>query len=313
MKRNKILGLLSIISFLLCLPSCSSDEEKDSQPGSEYLNVEKNVAFTATETNGTIKIKADCRWDVASVESANWQDLKITPLSGDGNGVIVITSEQNHTSSDRIAVLTLVTKSGLKQKVTINQTRSGADLSINQNEFAFDDTEGQQILVVDCNTNWEILGTTGVDWLELGQTSGGAGIVEVPIKVKEIFDDSARSVQLVVSAGSLGDNKFDVSVTQKGKPFIQLEVTPVEMPVFKAAGETLNLRITSNGAWQVAIPSGSQQWIQAQPSSGIGNGEVKVTCQTNNSADERMSVLVVTAGTQNPQKRNIVVQQSGKK
>ena len=210
----------SLAALTFCLAACSSDDE-NVNAASELLNAEKKVAFAATETRHQINVQADCPWEVTAIDKTGWQDLNITPLSGEGNGTILLSTEQNHTSQDRTAVITLKTKGGLQQTVTIQQTRSGADLKISQNSFEFNDVASTQTLTVDCNTNWVITGLSGVDWLELGQTSGD-GNANVAITVKESFDDAERTALLTISAGSTGDNTYTIEVNQSGKPLITL-------------------------------------------------------------------------------------------
>ena len=307
MNRKHILAVLSSLPLVACLFACSSDNE-ESKAEEEMLNVEREVAFAATETSWSVKLTADCAWEVTSVENSGWDDFSVSPKSGKGNSVLVISSEANHTSEDRVATFIIQTKGGLKQKVTVHQSESGADLSINNQLFDFDDKEGTQTLTVKCNTNWEILGLTGYDWLEIGQTSGGAGEFEIPIKVKEIFDDAERAALFVVSAGSLGDNTFDVMVTQSGKPQISLALSTYALPV-AAAGGTQTITVTCDGAWSAAVPA-SMGWVSISPTSGIGNGEITVTCDANTSIQERLTVLTVTAGTQRPQRGDVVITQS---
>ena len=266
MNRKHILAVLSSLPLVACLFACSSDNE-ESKAEEEMLNVEREVAFAATETSWSVKLTADCAWEVTSVENSGWDDFSVSPKSGKGNSVLVISSEANHTSEDRVATFIIQTKGGLKQKVTVHQSESGADLSINNQLFDFDDKEGTQTLTVKCNTNWEILGLTGYDWLEIGQTSGGAGEFEIPIKVKEIFDDAERAALFVVSAGSLGDNTFDVMVTQSGKPQISLALSTYALPVV-AAGGTQTITVTCDGAWSAAVPA-SMGWVSISPTSGV--------------------------------------------
>ena len=307
MNRKHILAVLSSLPLLACLFACTSDNE-ESKAEEEMLNVEREVAFAATETSWSVKLTADCAWEVTSVENSGWDDFSVSPKSGKGNSVLVISSETNHTSEDRVATFIIQTNGGLKQKVTVHQTKSGADLSISSQEFNYDDKEGTQTLTVKCNTNWEILGMTGIDWLEIGQTSGGAGEFEIPIKVKEIFDDAERVALLTVSAGSLGDNIFDVIVTQSGKPQISLALNTYAMPV-AAAGGTQTITVTCDGAWSAAVPA-SMGWVSISPTSGVGNGEITVTCDANTSIQERLTVLTVSAGTQRPQRGDVVITQS---
>ena len=308
MNRKHIIAVLSSLPLAACLLACSSDDDANSKVSSEMLSVEKEVAFAATETSWSVKLTADCAWEVTSVENSGWDDFSVSPKSGKGNSVLVISSEANHTSEDRVATFIIQTKGGLKQKVTVHQSESGADLSINNQLFDFDDKEGTQTLTVKCNTNWEILGLTGYDWLEIGQTSGGAGEFEIPIKVKEIFDDAERAALFVVSAGSLGDNTFDVMVTQSGKPQISLALSTYALPV-AAAGGTQTIAVTCDGAWSAAVPT-SMGWVSISPTSGVGNGEITVTCDPYTSTQERLTVLTVTAGTQRPQRGDVVITQS---
>lgn len=316
MNRKHILAVLSSLPLVACLFACSSDNE-ESKAEEEMLNVEREVAFAATETSRSVKLTADCAWEVDNVVTKyknvdgterEWDTFSVSPKSGKGNSVLVISSEANHTSEDRVATFIIQTKGGLKQKVTVYQSESGADLSINNQLFDFDDKEGTQTLTVKCNTNWEILGLTGYDWLEIGQTSGGAGEFEIPIKVKEIFDDAERAALFVVSAGSLGDNTFDVVVTQSGKPQISLALSTYALPV-AAAGGTQTIAVTCDGAWSAAVPA-SMGWVSISPTSGVGNGEITVTCDPYTSFQERLTVLTVTAGTQRPQRGDVVITQS---
>ncbi len=307
MNRKHILAVLSSLPLVACLFACTSDNE-ESKAEEEMLNVEREVAFAATETSWSVKLTADCAWKVDSVKKSGWDDFSVSPKSGKGNSVLVISSGANHTSEDRIATFIIQTNGGLKQKVTVHQTKSGANLSISSQEFNYDDKESTQTLTVECNTNWEILGMTGIDWLEIGQTSGGAGEFEIPIKVKEIFDDAERAALFVVSAGSLGDNTFDVMVTQSGKPQISLALSTYALPV-AAAGGTQTIAVTCDGAWSAAVPA-SMGWVSISPTSGVGNGEITVTCDPYTSTQERLTVLTVTAGTQRPQRGDVVITQS---
>ena len=312
MNRKHILAVLSSLPLVACLLACSSDNE-ESKAGAEMLSVEREVAFAATETSCSVKLTADCAWEVTDViinakDGNDWTGFSVSPRSGKGNSVLVISSDINHRSVDRTATFIIQTEGGLKQKVTVHQTKSGADLSINQEAFSFGDKEGTQTLTVKCNTNWEIVGMTGVDWLEVGQTSGGEGDFDIPIKVKEIFDDAERSALLTVSAGSVGDNKFDIRITQSGKAQISLALSTYALPV-AAAGGTQTVTVTSDGAWNAAVPA-SIGWIHISPSSGVGNGEITVTCDPNATYQERLTVLTVTAGTQRPQRGEVVITQS---
>jgi len=300
-------------ALVLSLSACSSDEDASSKASDELLSVERVVAFGPTETSWEVKIVADCEWEVTAVDNIGWPELSVSPRSGEGNGVLVLTTEENHSSQDRTAVLTLSTKKGLKQDVTILQTRSGADLSINQDVFEFSDVAGTQTLIVNCNTDWEILGimdlTDGdTNWLKLGQTSG-SGNAEVPITVDETFDDADRYALLLISAGDLGDNILSFGIKQYGKQLITMSLDTIEQ-TFSAAGGTKKVKVSSNGAWSAAIPT-DINWIHITPTAGIGNGEITITCDPYPGATlERLTTLTVSAGSKNPQRSDVIITQT---
>ena len=308
---NKLFNfkIWSLAALTFCLAACSSDDE-NANTASELLNVEKEVAFAATETRYQINVQADCPWEVTAIDKTGWQDLNITPVAGEGNGTIILSTEQNHTSADRFATFTLVSKGhlNLQQIVNIQQTRSGADLKISKNSFDFNDAASTQTLTVDCNTKWEITGLSGVDWLELGQTSGD-GNANVAITVKESFDDAERTALLTISAGSTGDNTYTIEVNQSGKPLITLSLNTSELPAFAAAGGTQKVKVTCNGAWSASVPS-SIDWLHISPTSGIGDTEISVKCDAYTGIQDRLSLLTVTAGSKNPQRGSVVITQS---
>ena len=243
MRIKDTIGLLAGMSLLLILAACTSDETTEAKPGLELLKIEKDVVFPASETAWTVNVTADCHWDVSDVYNSKWDMLTISPRTGEGNGMLVLTTDKNRYSVERTATVTLSSKGGLKLTSVIHQSRSDADLSINQDEFIFGDTEGMQNLIVSSNSNWQILGVSGLDWLEFGQTSGNAGLTELPIKVKDAFDDVNRSASITISAGTGSSRNISFNVSQAGKSSISLAVTPYELPKYSANGHSQNVSI----------------------------------------------------------------------
>jgi hypothetical protein len=70
------------------------------------------------------------------------------------------------------------------------------------------------------------------------------------------------------------------------------------------------LYVESNAAWRAFVPSSAQSWLWIEPAQGVGNGEIRVRCEPNQSTDrERMSLIVFVAGNQNPKQFDVLVQQ----
>lgn len=289
------------------LTACTSDETTEAKPAQELLMVEKNVSMPASETSWQVKINADCHWDVTSVDNSDWGALTVSPRSGDGNGTLVLTSEENHSSLDRTATIIISTKGGLEQHITLRQLRSDDALSINQDVFEFNDDGGTQSLIIASNSDWTITGHEGISWLELGQTSGNTGTTEVPIRVKGAYDEIERTVELTAISGS---NKINFTVSQSGKLSIILEVSTDELPMFAGEGDSQSLSVTCNAAWYAYVPS-SVSWIHLEPAFGFGDGEIRVICDRNPSEEERQTTFIVTAGTKIVLQSDILVKQEG--
>ena len=308
MKTRQILFCICAgLPLMAGLTACTSDETTEAKPAQELLMVEKNVSMPASETSWQVKINADCHWDVTSVDNSDWGALTVSPRSGDGNGTLVLTSEENHSSIDRTATIIISTKGGLEQHITLLQMRSDDALSINQEIFDFTDEGGTQSLVIASNSDWTITGYEGISWLELGQTSGNTGTTEVPIRVKGAYDEIERTVELTAISGS---NKINFTVSQSGKLSIILEVSTDELPMFAGEGDSQSLSVTCNAAWYAYVPS-SVSWIHLEPAFGFGDGEIRVICDRNPSEEERQTTFIVTAGTKIVLQSDILVKQEG--
>jgi len=268
--------------------------------------VDKDISMPASETSWSVNINADCHWDVTDIDNEGWEELTVSPRSGDGNGTLVLTSEENHSSIDRTATIIISTKGGLEQHITLRQMRSDAALSINQEVFNFTDEGGTQSLVIASNSDWTITGHEGISWLELGQTSGNTGTTEVPIIVKGAYDETNRSVELTATAGN---NKISFTITQEGKLSIILSVSTNELPMFAGEGDSQTLSVTCNAAWYAYVPP-TVSWIHLEPTFGFGNGEIRVLCDGNPSMrEERQTTFIVTAGTKTVLQSDIHVKQ----
>ena len=305
MKTKQLLFSICVsLPLLAGLTACTSDETTEAKPALELLRVEKEISMPASETSWSVNINADCHWDVTSVVNSDWGELTVSPRSGDGNGTLVLTSEENHWSIDRTATIIISTKGGLEQRINLRQTRSDAALSINQDFFEFTDDGGTQSLIIASNSDWTITGHEGISWLELGQTSGNTGTTEVPIRVKGAYDEIKRTVKLTAISGS---NKINFTVTQDGRLSIFLGVSTNELPMFAGEGGSQTLSVESNAAWYAYVPS-SVSWVHIEPAFGIGNGEIRVFCDANHSI-QRQTTFIVTAGTKTVLQSDILVSQ----
>lgn len=308
MKTRDIIALLAL-PIVASLTACQSDEETEARPAKEILIVEGgDIVLRANEESKNVTVNADCAWTVDLDAGDFGTKLSVQPLKGNGNGTLVITSDQNVTMSDRTATITLTSDGGLKQKITITQTSSDPGMTVTKSAYHFDAIPtASQLLTVTSNTSWTIQMPSGVDWLHLSKTSGSAGSEAIDITVDEIQTDADRSATFTIQYGS---NSTEIEVSQTGKTNIELSVTPGELPYFLSTGGTQMIQITSNAAWRAFVPSSASSWLHVEPTEGVGNGEVKVTVGENtNSRLERLSLVIIIAGSQSPKQGDVLIQQ----
>ena len=296
------------VSLLMAagLTACSSETENEVKFSPELLNVERDVAMTAVETERQITVEADCHWEV-SVDKSGWSDLTAQPLSGDGNGIITLTSSQNTAINERSASLIISSKGGLRQQITVRQTLGGATLEVNKAELSFDaiPSSGQSFTVTS-NTVWSILGTD-CDWLSIEPTSGGIGTTEIKVTASEIQDDRDREQTLTVALDN-GTIKHDVVVKQAGKTNISLALSPESLEVFESTGGEQTVDIECNAQWYVDVPE-KPDWLSISADGGIGNGKLTITCQPNRALETRFIRIYITSGTRTPKQVSLAVNQ----
>ncbi|MBR6852491.1 MAG: BACON domain-containing protein [Prevotella sp.] len=310
MKTKIFITILASLPLVAGLTGCKSDDETQAKPAKEILKVEGgNIEIRANEETKDVAITADCAWTVTYDGGDFGSKLSVQPLKGNGNGTLVITTDQNTTLSDRIATITLTSDGGLQQKISVRQTSSDPGMTVTKSLYEFDAIpSASQLLTITSNTNWNIVMPSGVDWIHLSSTSGSTGSTPVDITVDEIQTDADRSAIFTIQYGS---GSTEIEVKQVGKTNIELSVTPVELPVFTPEGGTQTVKVTSNAAWRAFIPTSQQDWLHIEPASGVGNGEIKVTCDAYSETErDRITVLIVVAGSQNPQQADVIIQQS---
>ena len=297
------------MTLVACLAGCKSDETTDAKPAQELVMIgDKEIVIPASETGTSVAVTADCYWEITDLDNSSWDDLTVSPRSGDGNGTIVFTSEKNKTSVERLATITISTKGGLKQVVEVRQSRSDAALSLNQEEFAFDAMGGLANLVVSSNTNWEIKGADGIDWIVIPKPSltGDAGTSGVGIQVKQAADELDRSANLTVVAGG---SELPFNIVQAGVSSISLALNPTDPAIFPATSGTQTITVNCNAAWYVTVPA-SSSWIQVEPLMGLGDGEIRVTYGDNPSVrEERQAYFIVTSGAKTVKQVDVYVKQ----
>lgn len=321
MKTKNLIAILAALPILAGLVGCKSDDQPEAKPAKEILMVLGGdvIQYRASETGPTteVSIKADCRWTVELDRGNFGDDLSVSPRQGNGNGTLVITSDQNTTPGLlREATITLVSDGGLRQKVTVRQTGGDDALNLSNTSFSFAATATEaQLLTITSNTSWQILAPSGVNWLHFSRTSSSDGSGPVEISVDNAVSDAVRTAAVAVTYGSGKSVQFEVS--QEGITNVNLKVQTEDIRWSYEPNESM-IRVESNAEWHAYIPS-SATWLRFEGPqisdehslTGVGNGEFRIMCEENNTSRDRLSAVIVIAGTKNPQQAVVVVEQKG--
>ena len=327
MKTKNIIAILAALPIMAGFVSCKSEDELTAKPAKEMLRVlGGDIEIRATDETTVVNVSADCHWKVQNLETGDFGNaLTVQPREGDGDGTLVISTDQNEKKTDRTATFTLISDAGLQQKVTIRQTAAAGALNLSASGFQFnadgtsvkDITRKVETLTIRSNSSWKIQMPTGVTWVHVNKTSGGSSSQSsesVEVSVDNAVSDASRSAVLnVVSEG----NTVEVQVTQEGVTDIFLKAPEqLERMAFTGGGQMLS--IESNAEWHAYIPSsatwlrfeGSDSTITSHSAKGVGTRELRIMYEENNTTRDRLTAIVIVAGTKNPQQAVVLIEQA---
>lgn len=327
MKTNKYFAILVALTLLTSFIGCKSEDETQAKPAKELLMVlgGDSIQYKASETgpSSDINISADCRWTVEVDRTEFGDDFNVQPRQGNGNGSLVITSDQNTVAGlMRKAIITLVSDGGLRQRVVVVQTGGDDALNISANKFDFKaENSDPKPLNISSNVNWQIAPIDKSDWIHVKDgngntvTQGSSGTTSLFISVDNTTSDAERTGYIQITYGS---TPVTVEVVQEGMTNVSLNV-PSDDVRWSYTKNTSTISVVSNAEWKAFIPSGAT-WLHFTDSlssnkgheiTGVGNGQIRIGCDENNTSRDRMSAVVIIAGTKNPQQAAVVVEQVG--
>lgn len=314
MKTRNIIAILAALPLVAGFTGCKSDEETGAKPAKEILIVEggNEIVLRSGDSIMSVPIKADCAWTVESLESADGGFdgmLSVQPKRGNGNGALVITTNQNRGVQPRLATITLTSDGGLKQIISLRQTSGDPTMRVSERSIDFiASPDAAKQLVIESNKGWTIDMPSGISWVHLNKVAGNAGTETVNVTVDNLNNDMARSTKLNVLYGT---SSAQVIVRQDGmnSDKINLDVNTNQINIDGEGGEQ-TLRVSCNSIWRAFVPSSAQSWLHIEPAAGAGNGEIHVRCEPNyDNSRDRLTLIVLIAGTQNPKQCDVLVQQ----
>lgn len=244
------------------------------------LNVTPS-SLTFQDTGGvqSISIESNMTWNLT--ESLAFLSLNAT--SGSNNKTIEVSCQPNNTTLKRTGSITLSGTGVPTKTINITQNAAAPQLSVSPKEMFFDQSGGNQSLSISANTSWTII--ENLSYLSLNQTSG-TNNSNITVTCQSNTSSVSRSGLLKVVASGL-DTQI-INISQIGATTL-LNVTPGSM-TFNSSGGTQKGLITSNTTWEVQE---NLTYIKVDSLSGVNNGGINITCDSNFSAVTRTGMITI--------------------
>ncbi|MCB1078926.1 MAG: hypothetical protein KDM64_13985, partial [Verrucomicrobiae bacterium] len=214
-----------------------------------------SAAQTVDHTAQTYGVQVTSNTDWSVVESLSW--VTVDPVSGNGDGTVSITVEENLSLSSRAGNVVI---GGKTHRVT--QQASPPFVQIDPGSATVDHQAQSFPIAVSSNTSWTV--TESLSWVSVAPKSGSKdGTVVVTVAANPATVQRSGTV-------TIGGQAF--SLTQlDAPPFTDLLPTEQEVDRF---AQTYQIAVTSNTDWTV---DESLDWVEVSPASGNGNGTLTVT------------------------------------
>ncbi len=327
MKTKILFSIIVALPLVVGFTGCKSEDETTARPAKERLMVVGGniVQYRANETgpSSEVNISSDCRWTVNVDAGTFGDDISVNPRQGNGNGSLTIVSNQNTDANvSREATITITSDGGLRQVISVKQTAGddAMNISTGRIKFTAEDTKTEP-LEISSNVSWTVKRGPSSDWVHFvdkdgNEISGGTnGTTSIYISVDKSTTDIERTGYLVLSYSGKNVN---VEVVQDGMTNVSLNVPSDDVRWSYTRNESV-IRVVSNAEWRAYIPS-TATWLHFVDSvgnsnnhtiTGVGNGEIRIRCDENNTSRDRISAVVIIAGTKSPQQATVVVEQVG--
>jgi hypothetical protein len=262
-------------------PGATSKSITVTQAGlSPVLNVSPS-ALTFQDTGGVefISIESNTTWNL----SENLTFLSLSGTTGSNSKMVAVFCQPNNSTLKRTGTITLSATGVPTKTINITQNAAAPQLSVSPKELIFDQSGGNQSLTISANTSWTII--ENLSYLSVNQSSGSSN-VNVTVSCQSNTSSTARSG--IIKVAALGLDTQIINISQTGATTL-LNITPASM-TFTSSGGTQKGLITSNTTWEVQE---NLPYIKVDSLSGLNNGGINITCDSNFSAVTRTGVITI--------------------
>ena len=240
-----------------------------------------------------ISFNSETAWEATT--SSSW--INVSPENGSaGDNKLSISTVPNSSTSERTDYVYLMIGQQVKLQIPVKQ--DGIYIRTNVPLISFDSYSCERSLLIESNTDWEILSYP--DWASPSE-SKGKGDKEIIINALENPDVKVRTG--VIKIGQKGFSYSIEVVVEQAAMNVGLDKTKID---FNDTASSVSLVLSTEGTWSAYT---NDAWIHLSPTSGIGNTNIVVSVDENFEESERNGTVYVSIGNT---VKEIAVAQSGK-
>lgn len=201
--------ILYLLPFLAVFAAC--DKTVDGYwPSGEYINLfeidNDSIIMGAVPSERTIEIRANCAW-TAAVTGGNDKVFSIYPTSGEGSGVITISTNSTNTGISVTKTEITVTAGAIGKTFKINVSQDYMRIQMEQQDDSVTPEEGGSVKIsFESTVDWELVPTSTaeaykMDWLEFSPGNKGEGLnytINVEAKWRPNYTTQPRELTLAL-------------------------------------------------------------------------------------------------------------------
>ena len=240
------------------------------KPAVPELKLSDKVAnFDASgDLTRTIGITANYTW--SAVNTADW--LSLDKSSGDGNGTLTITAQENKSFEVRTAAITVMSE-GLTEEIAVTQISSTPSLLISPESAEVPCAGGTVTVQVTANVKWTVDNPS--EWMEIDKLEGeNSGSFTITLPENNTIE--TRGAVIVVENEAYGLVQMIEVLQLAAEPV--LKITPETVSQVSNDGGEVTLEVECNFQWGAVA---SEEWISLSKTGGEGTGTVVVTVEPN--------------------------------
>lgn len=259
-----------------------------------------NWTFPAKGGSTHISLTCNVTWRLEDSSCPQW--LSVSLQQGSGNAYLLLTAQENTTTSTRQGTLRFVTTDGSNLVAQLQVTQEAGDtppepeptLTVSESPLTFTADQDSRSIGIEGNDNWtaSVTHLNGAGWCSVSSYSGTApGSLTISVTAN---DDTAERNATVTISGTKTGKTFTISVKQEGKSVTpqpveaSISADPSQLTFDSDPTTRQYVSVTCNKDWSY---SSDQTWcnVEGKTSSGF-----YVRLDRNTTISRRTAVITLT-------------------